>query len=52
VAGGNAAGGMSAQTAAVPVNTTVANFLSLSLKAATSAITVTTVNAFAEVVRQ
>jgi hypothetical protein len=52
VAGGNAAGGMSAQTATVPVNTTVANVLSLTLKAATSSISVTTTNAFAEVVRQ
>lgn len=42
----------SAQTATVPVNTAVANFLSFTLRGGGSGIAITVVNAFAEVVRQ
>jgi hypothetical protein len=42
----------SAQTATVPVNTAVANFLSFTLPGGGSGIAITVVNAFAEVVRQ
>jgi hypothetical protein len=42
----------SAQTATVAVNTTVPNFLSLTLLGAGTSIAITVVNAFAEVVRQ
>ena len=42
----------SAQTATVPVNTAVANFLSFTLRGGGGGIAITVVNAFAEVVRQ